>query len=113
MDCGVISWSSQKQPVIALSTIEAEYIASMHVTKDILWTLAFLTERAQPLAQPTTLFGDNQSAIALSNDNQFHACTKHIDVRYHFIRETMPRFRLGKEMVWPRELSYQTYLLSN
>jgi len=35
---------------------------------------------------PTTLFSDNQSAIALSKEHRYHACTKHIDIRYHFIR---------------------------
>jgi len=62
---------------------------STHTAKEILWTRAFLTELTQPLIQLTTLFGENQSAIALANYNQFHAHTKHIDVHYHFICETI------------------------
>ena len=56
----------------------------MHGEKEILWTWAFPTELTQPLIQLTTLFGNNQSAIVLTNDNQFHAHMKHIDVCYHF-----------------------------
>ena len=43
----------------------------------------------QPLTEPTTLFGDNQSAIALTRESSYHARTKHIDIRYHFIHFTV------------------------
>ena len=75
----------KKQPVVALSTTEAEYIASTHAMKEVLWTQTFLAELIRLLLQPMTLFGDNQSAIVLANDDQFHVRTKHINIHYHFM----------------------------
>jgi hypothetical protein len=85
IDGGAVSWSSNKQPIVVLSTTEAEYIAATHVTKEALWIRMFLAEIAQPLAQPVTLYCDNQSVISISRNDQFHAHTKHIDIRYQFI----------------------------
>jgi len=55
--------------------------------KEALWLHTFLAEIARPLYHPTILFCDNQSTIAITKDEQNHACTKHIDVRHHFIRD--------------------------
>ena len=82
---GAISWSSKRQELVALSTTEAEYVAITHASKEALWLRSLLTQIFQPLSSPTTLFCDNQGAIALTKDDQHHARTKHIDVRFHFI----------------------------
>ena len=89
IDGGAVSWSSKKQSVIALSTTEAEYIAETHASKEISWTRFFLNEIARPLTSPTMLFSDNQGAIDLTENGQYHARTKHIDICYHFIREAV------------------------
>ena len=89
IDGGVVSWSSKKQPLIAQSTTEAKYIVAAHATKEALWLQAFLGEVARLLMLPTTLQCDNQSAIALSKDSQYHARTKHIDLCFHFICEAV------------------------
>ena len=82
-----ISWSSKRQTPIALSTTEAEYIAAAHAVKEAIWLRLFLGEIISPFSLPTPLFCDNNGAIALAKDNTvFHPRTKHIDVRYHFIR---------------------------
>jgi hypothetical protein len=86
---GAISWSSKKQQVIALSTVEAEYIAQAHAAKEALWLRSFVSEIRNEPARAITINSDNQGAIALAKDNKFHARTKHIDVRYHFIREAV------------------------
>ena len=88
---GVVSWSSKKQPIITLSSTEAEYVALTHSSKDIIWIHKLLTEFSSifPLTPPTTLFCDNQGAIRLSKDSTFHGRTKHIDVHFHFIRQTV------------------------
>ena len=86
---GAISWSSKKQQVIALSTVEAEYIAQAHAAKEALWLRSFISEIRNESARAITINSDNQGAIALSKDNKFHLRTKHIDVRYHFIREAV------------------------
>ena len=85
IDGGAISWSSKKQEIVSLSTTESEYVAATHGMKEALWLRNLLAEVFEPLTDATTLFSDNQSAIALTRDHQFHARTKHIDVHYHFI----------------------------
>jgi len=84
---GAIAWSSKKQPTVALSSTEAEYIASTHAARQIIWLRQFLSELEFPEQKPTTLHNDNKGAIALSKDPQFHARSKHIDIQHHFIRE--------------------------
>ena len=86
IDGGAVSWSSKKQELVTLSTAEAEYVAQNHAAKEALWLHRFLTELFGPLDGPTTLFSDSKSAIALAQDGHYHARTKHIDIRYHFIR---------------------------
>jgi len=86
IDGGAVSWSSKRQEIVSLSTTESEYVAATHGMKEALWLRSLLSELFGPHAEATTLFSDNQAAIALTRDHQYHACTKHIDVRYHWIR---------------------------
>ena len=88
---GTILWSAKKQPIITLSSTEAKYVALTHATKDILWIHKLLKEFSflHNLSLPTTLYCDNQGAIRLSKDSTFHGCTKHIDVHFHFICQTV------------------------
>ena len=86
VDGGAVSWSSKKQELVTLSTAEAEYVAQTHAAKEALWLRSLLTELFGALDGPTTLFSDSKSAIALAKDGHYHARTKHIDIRYHFIR---------------------------
>ena len=83
---GAVSWSSKKQEIISLSTTEAEYVAATHATKEALWLRNFIGQVFGDVLDPTTLYCDNQSAIALAKDHQYHARTKHIDIRFHFVR---------------------------
>ena len=69
----------------SLSTTEAEYVAATHATKEALWLRTFLKELFGTTMEPTTLYCDNQSAIALAKDHQYHTCMKHIDICFHFI----------------------------
>jgi hypothetical protein len=86
IDGGAVSWSSKRQEIVSLSTTESEYVAATHATKEALWLRSFIGQIFEPLVEPITLFSDNQSAIALAKDHQYHARTKHIDIRFHFIR---------------------------
>ena len=79
---GAVSWSAKRQEIISLSTTESEYIAA----KEALWLRQLILQLFGTLLPATPLFCDNQSAIALAKEHQYHACTKHIDVRFHFIR---------------------------
>lgn len=84
---GMVSWSSKKQPTVALSTAEAEYMAMAHASKEAIWLRTLLSEIGFPQESPSTIHVDNQGAIALANNPVHHARTKHIDIRHHFIRE--------------------------
>ena len=80
-------WSSRKQELVVLSTAEAEYIAATHATKEGIWLRQLIGELFGHSDDPTTLYCDNQAAITLATTDNFHARTKHIDIRYHFIRQ--------------------------
>lgn len=85
IDGGAVSWSSKRQSIVSLSTTESEYVAATHATKEALWLRSLIRELFTPITSPTTLFSDNQSAIALTKDHQYHTQTKHIDICFHFI----------------------------
>ena len=84
-----ICWNSKKQPTVALSSTEAEYIALTQSVKESIWLQAILEDlRARKhLEEIRTINIDNQGAIALARNPQYHAGTKHIDIKYHFARE--------------------------
>jgi hypothetical protein len=85
--CGAaISWSSKLQASPALSSTEAEYMACTRATQEIIWLRQLLEQLGVMQTQPTTLLGDNQGAIALANNPTDHPRSKHIQLRYHFIR---------------------------
>ncbi|KAJ3479322.1 hypothetical protein NLI96_g9143 [Meripilus lineatus] len=84
---GAISWSSKKQATVALSTMEAEYLALAHASKEALWLRSLLEHLHFEISGETPIFCDNQSTIAFAHDHQFHARSKHIDIRHHFIRD--------------------------
>jgi len=85
VDGGAVSWSSKKQELVTLSTTEAEYVAATHAAKEAVWLHRLIGEIFSPPKEPTTLHGDNKSAIALAHGGQYHMRTKHIDIRYHYI----------------------------
>ena len=86
IDGGAVSWASKKQEIISLSTTESEYVAITHAAKEALWLRSLIGQVFAPFSDPIPLHNDNQSAISLTRDHQYHARTKHIDIRYHFIR---------------------------
>ena len=96
---GAVSWSSKKQAVVALSSIEAEYISQTHAAKEAVWLRNFIVELQGKPQGPLTVLCDNQGAIALSKDNKFHSRTKHIDLRYHFIREAVEEGKINVEYI--------------
>ena len=89
MGARAISWSSKKQHIVALLSTEAEYIMQMHGAKEVLWLRSFPWELHSAPDDLLIINCDNQGAIALAKDNKFHACTKHIDMCYHFICEVV------------------------
>jgi hypothetical protein len=84
-----VSWSSKKQTSIALSSTEAEYISGAHTAKEAVWLRQLLSELGLDTLSPTVLHIDNQSAIVIAKNPEFHDRTKHIDVRHHFLRQVV------------------------
>ena len=82
----LISWFSKKQNSIATSTTEAEYIDAGCCATQILWIQQQLRDYGLN-EDKTPIFCGNTSAIAITQNPKFHARTKHIDVRHHFIRD--------------------------
>jgi hypothetical protein len=72
---------------VTVSSVEVEYVAATSPPYQFVWMRRMLKNLLQKQQEPTTLFCDNNSAIMLSKNHVFHKKTKHIDTRYHFIRE--------------------------
>ncbi|MCO5575677.1 hypothetical protein L7F22_029481 [Adiantum nelumboides] len=82
------SWCSRLQKIVALSTTEAEYISATEASKEAIWLGRLVRDFGLPTYAPV-LGCDSQSALCLAKNAMFHARTKHIDVRYHFIRQEL------------------------
>ena len=82
-----VSWNCKRQPTVALSSSEAEYMAASAATQDVVHTREFLKSLHFAQDGPTKIYEDNQGAIAMSENPVHHKRTKHIDIRHHFIRE--------------------------
>jgi hypothetical protein len=84
---GAVTWQAQKQKSVALSTVEAEYMAACQAAKDAVWLRAFLVGLGLNATAPTNILCDSQGAMALAKNPEHHQRSKHIDLRYHFVRE--------------------------
>jgi hypothetical protein len=84
---GAICWNAKKQEVVAQSTAEAEYISLAAAANQAVWLKKLLEDLGQELSSPVDLFCDNKSAIAIAQNPVQHGRTKHIDVKFHAIRE--------------------------
>jgi hypothetical protein len=82
-----ISWRSLKQPVVALSSTEAEYVALAVAAQEAVFLRSLLGELGFQQNEPTEVSEDNQSCISLAKNPGNHKRTKHIDVKYHFLRD--------------------------
>jgi hypothetical protein len=81
-----MSWASKKQNSVALSTAEAEYIVAGHCCAQLLWMRQTLRDYGYKLSK-VSLLCDNESAIHMVDNPVEHSHTKHIDIRYHFLRD--------------------------
>lgn len=86
---GAINWSSRKQKTVAMSSAEAEYMALSEAAKEVIYIRRFLSEVIGELVDVTTIIYDNQSAGLMAKNLDFHERTKHIDLRYLFVREAV------------------------
>lgn len=84
-----ISWKSQKQKTVALSSTEAEYMGISEAIKEAIHLRTFLKELGLDDLSKITLYNDNRGAGLLAENHMFHQRTKHIDIRHHFIRDVL------------------------
>ena len=83
-----VSWSSKKQPCVALSSAEAEYLALAHAVKEAIWIKGLLDELGAQefIGSSVNVYTDNQAAMFIAKNQTTSERSKHIDIRYHFIR---------------------------
>jgi len=82
-----VTWSSKKQPTVALSSTEAEYRGVAMAACEVAWFRKLLGDLGLHVDKQVVIYCDNLSSIQLARNSVFHAWTKHIEVHYHFIRE--------------------------
>jgi len=84
---GAVTWSSKRQATVALSTVEAEYVAMSRCAQQMVWMHTWLEEVRVEHDVPGVIKGDSRGAIALVKNTKDHGKVKHIDIRHHYIRE--------------------------
>ena len=94
-----ITWQSQKQKTVALSSCEAEFMAATATACQAIWLGNLVKELTGQNMMPITLYVDNKLVIALMKNPVFHGRSKHIDIRYHFIRECVEEGKVVVEHV--------------
>eukprot|EP00253_Pinus_taeda_P028030 PITA_28030 len=99
---GAISWMSKLQNIVALSTTEAEYIANSHACKEAIWLKGLFGEFGR-LHDNIKLFCDSQSAIHLAKNPAYHSKSKHIPIKYHFVRQVITERGVSLEKVHTKE----------
>jgi hypothetical protein len=101
----LVSWKSKRQRTVALSTTEAEYMAISDAAKQLLWTrrmIAYIMQDPVETADVITqmdLFNDNNGAVFLSQESAINQRSKHIDIRYHFIRELVKNKKIQTKQI--------------
>jgi len=109
---GAITWRAHKQPLVTFSTVEAEYIGASDAVKEAIWVRSLYarilyckilykhteqgphclcSDNDSKATKPQQIFVDNQDAIQLAKNPKFNECTKHISVRFHFVRDACER----------------------
>jgi hypothetical protein len=82
----MVSWCSRKHSSVDLSTAEAEYIALSVAVCEAMWLHKLLTDLFDHEMDPTIIHCDNQSCVKLSENPVFHDKSKHIEIKYHYIK---------------------------
>ena len=101
-DC-LVSWMSKKQTSVTLSTTGAEYIAAAACCTQVLWMKQTLQDIQVHYEEPISILCDNTSAISISKNPVMHSKTKHIPIKYHFLREHVTEKHVKLEIVGTKE----------
>ena len=87
MSSGAVSWPSKKQPIVTLSTTKAEFVVAAYCASQVVWMRRIMEKLGHSQSGSTVMFFDNSSTIKLSKNPVLHGRCKHIDVRFHFLRD--------------------------
>ena len=96
---GPISWCSERQATISLSTTEVEYRAAATAAQECTWLMQLMRDLHQPIDYSVQAHYDNQSAIHLTKNIVFHIRMKHVEVHYHYVREKVLRGEIKMKYV--------------
>ncbi len=102
---GAVSWMSKQQSTVASSSTHAEYIAAAEASKELVWLRRLLSELRKGTSEPTPLHIDNRAADLLARNPVNHGATKHIDVRYHFIRECIADRSIDLKLIGTNDMA--------
>ena len=94
----LVSWSSRKQSSVAQSTTEAEYVATASCCSQLLWMTYTMSDFGEECSQ-VPLFCDSTNAISVAKNPVLHSKTKHIEVRYHFLRDKVEKGNISLSYV--------------
>ncbi|KAL1338001.1 hypothetical protein AAHE18_10G179200 [Arachis hypogaea] len=98
---GVVAWKSNKQTLVASSTMEAEYVACFEASKHGIWLRNFVTELrvVDGIEKPLKIFCDNKSAVLYSNNNKSLTKSKHIDIKFLVVKEKVQEKQISIEHI--------------
>ena len=99
----LVTWTSKKQSCTSQSTAEAEYVAAAINYTNIVWIKQLLNGMKEDITEPVTLYCDNTSAINISKNLVMHTKTKHIAIKYHYVRELVQDKEVKMEYVHTKE----------
>jgi hypothetical protein len=99
-----VCWKSKRQPTVALSTAEAEYMSLASAGQTAIWFRQLLADLGFRQDKATVIFEDNQGCIAMAKNPVSHERTKHIDIKYHFIRELVSNETIKVEYLSTEEM---------
>jgi hypothetical protein len=99
----LVSWLSKKQSSVSLSTAEAKYIAATTCCTLVLWMKQTLIDIQVEYDEPIPIYCDNTSDISISKNLVMHSKTKHIPIKYHFLREQVVEKNIRVEYVGTKE----------
>ena len=99
-----VSWRSKRQSVVALSSTEAEYIAAANAAREAIYLRKLLADMEFPQEETTVVYEDNQGAIKLANSNGVNQRTKHIDEKYHYVKDMVEKKEIKLEYLSTSEM---------
>jgi hypothetical protein len=98
---GAITWCSKKQSCITLSTMESEYVTCSAVVREVVWLRRFLQrlDIVTSAIDPVIIYSDNMVSLTYAKDPKYHGKTKHIVIKYHYIRDMVAKKEMFLEHI--------------